>query len=294
MGELVDKFKIKLDKAKLLFKTGQRPILDVSKAEVDYANSRLQYEKSINNETLLKTKLFAEMGIIDDDIDFMPVKVDELPGLRFDLPALNKLAEEYYPEIKISRMRTELSKINISAAKSDHMPVVDFLASVGFENTNLHGWKTKEEIKDKADGENWEVSSHFGLRARMPVDFLSGGAIEARVDAAVAEYNMFTYNEKKVLVKMRALVRTYYQSMNEIKKQIEISVPIIDNANKHLMLAQRSYESGLSTQLDMQDAEMAVLEAKLNLLKARYDYLIALGDLSNVIGLGEEYLCEKK
>ena len=294
MDELVEKFRIKLEKAKLLFKTGQRPILDVTKAEVDYANSKLQYEKAINNENLLKTKLLSDMGIIDENIEFLPVKIDELPALRFDLHALNKLAEEYFPEIKISRMRTELSKLDISAAKSESMPTVDFLASIGYENTNMQGWKTKDELKDKVDGANWNLSSHFGIKAEMPVDFLSGSGIKAKVDAAVAEYNMLTYNEKNVLVKMRALIRAYYQSLNEIKKQIELSAPIIDDANKHLMLAQKSYESGLSTQMELQDAEMAVLEAKLNLLQARYDYLIALGDLSNVIGLGEEYLCEKK
>ncbi len=294
MEELVEKFKIKLEKAQLLFKMGQRPILDVTKAQVDHANSRLQFERAVNNEDLLKTKLLSEMGIIDDEIVIMPLQVEKLPRVRFGIQELNKLAEEYDPEIKISRMRKELGKLNISTAKSEHMPTVDFLASVGFENTNMHGWKTKDDLREKVDGDNWSVASHFGIKAKMPVDFLSGGGIGSKVNAAEAEYNMLMYNEKNVLVKMRALTRTYFQSMNEIKKQIEISVPIIDNANKHLMLAQKSYESGLSTQLDMQDAEMAVLEAKLNLLKARYDYLIALGELSNVIGLGEEYLCEKE
>lgn len=294
MAELVEKFKIKLDRAKLLFKSGQRPILDVTKAEVDHANARLEYEKAVNNEMLAKTKLLSDMGIMDTDIEFVPMQIEKLPRLRFDLPALNKLAGEYYPEIKIAEIRKELSRISIEAARSNNWPSVDFLASMGFENTNMHGWRTKEDLRDKVEGDNWSLSSHFGIRAKMPIDFLSGGGISAKVDAAIAVYNRMSYAERKVLVKMRGFIRTYYQSMNELLKQIEISVPIIDNANKHLMLARKSYESGISTQLDMQDAEMAVLEAKLNLLKAKYDYLISLANLSNVIGLGEEYLCEKE
>ncbi len=72
--QLVNKFQSKLEKANLLFKRGQRPGLDVSKAEVDLADARLEYEKAKNYENVVKSELLASMGIMDEDIEFSPIK----------------------------------------------------------------------------------------------------------------------------------------------------------------------------------------------------------------------------
>lgn len=291
MMQLVDKFSVKLQKAQILFKTGQRPILDVTKSDVDLGDAKLQYEKAKNQESLMKTELLASMGIMDDDIDFSPVKVSQLPQLRFSLKELYSLAEEYYPDIKIAKIRKDINRLNISVAQSAHMPTVDLLASFGFENTTIFDNDTmKYKSYQERFSENWELSSHFGIRAKVPI--YSGGGIEAAVESAEAEYNKSKYIEKEILVRMKAMIRNYFNSLNEYKKQIEISKLIIDNAEKHLMLARKSYENGIGSQLDMQDAETAVIKAVVSRTKAGYDYLITLALLANVIGLDEEYICQ--
>ncbi|MDY6933521.1 MAG: TolC family protein [Spirochaetota bacterium] len=294
MGKLVDKFKKKLQMAKALFKRGQRPILDVSKSEVDLADAKLEYEKAKNSENMMKIDLLVSMGIINDNIEFSPSSVDELPQLRFSLQELNKLAVDYYPEIQIARYIKEINKLNISAAKSARYPIVNLISSIGFFNRNIvnndtvDDWK---EIEENLKSDNWEGRLQIGITASVPL--YSGGAIQANVDSSIAEYNKSIYIERNILIKMRAMIRNYFHSMNELVKQMEISKLIEDNARKHLMLAQKSYKNGIGFQLDIQDAEMAVLKAELSFIKARYDYLIMLANLSNVVGLGEEYLCIK-
>ncbi len=297
--QMVNKFKIKLKKAKRLFKNGQRPILDVTKSEVDLADAMLQYEKAKNHANKVKTVLLTAMGIMDDEIEFSPIKVHELPKLQLGLKELNRLAEDNYPDIKIAKLAKEINIINVSAAKSAHNLSVDLIGSLGFLNRNIiDNYSINMDNKSidmsdnlKLNDENWEIMAQLGLQAKVPI--YSGGAIEANVDSFIAEYNKSKYLERDLSIKLKAMIKNYYQSLNEYKKQIEISQLMIDNAKKHLMLAQKSYESGIGSQLDMQDAEMTVLKAKLSLLKARYDYLISLAKLSNVVGLGEEYLCLK-
>lgn len=81
--------------------------------------------------------------------------------------------------------------------------------------------------------------------------------------------------------------------MRELSKQLELSTLMRKNAENHLTLARKSYEMGIGTQLALQDAETALIDAELFYQKARYDYLLTLSKLSGTIGLGEEYLCEK-
>ncbi len=294
--QLVDKFQSKLEKAGLLFKSGQRPILDVSKAEVDLADARLEYERAKNYENVVKSELLASMGIMDEDIDFSPVKSGKFPELRFDLKKLYRLAEGNNPEIKVSQMTKDINQINISMVRSAHYPTVDFLGAVGIQNTNiLYGWdnpyRDREIYQEKMKWENWNKTINLGISAKL--NLWSGGAIDSKVDSKIAEFNRSKYIEREILINVRTLIRNYYQTINEYKRQIDLALLVMDNSQKHLKLAQKSYNNGLSTQLELQDAEMTFLKSELGFIKAGYDYLIILARLSNAVGLGEEYLCKK-
>ncbi len=294
--ELVKKFQLKLDMAKLLFRTGQRPILDVTKSDVDLADARLEYEKAKNYENIVKTELLTSMGIIDEDIDFSPVKVEKLPELRFTLKKLYQLAEIYNSDLKIARIVKDINRLNIDTARAAHYPVVDLLGMIGLENNNIiYHWdnpfKDPDKFQEKMQSENWNKNINVGLSAK--INLWSGGALDAKVDSKAAEYNKSKYLEREALLKIRAMIRNYFQSISEYKKQVELSELVIANSQKHLMLARKSYENGISTQLDMQDAEMILMRSQLGYVKVGYDYLITLAKLANVVGLGEEYLCKK-
>ncbi|MBN2403409.1 MAG: TolC family protein [Spirochaetes bacterium] len=294
--QLVDKFQSKLQKAKLLVKNGQRPGLDVSKAEVDLADARLEYEKAKNYESVIKSELLSSMGIMDEDIEFSPVMVDKLPELRFDLKKLYQLSEGNNPDIKISQMTKDINQLNVSMARSAHYPSVDFLGALGMKNTKLFNdwenpYKYPESYQEKLKGENWEKSINLGISAKL--NLWSGGGIDAKVDSKIAEFNKSKYLEREILIKVRTSIKNYFQTINEYKKQIDLSLLVMDNSQKHLRLAQKSYENGISTQLELHDAEMTLLKSELNYIKAGYDYLIILARLSNIVGLGEEYICKK-
>ena len=72
---------------------------------------------------------------------------------------------------------------------------------------------------------------------------------------------------------------------------MEISELIIKNAERHLLLAQKSYDNGGGSLLELQDAELSVIKANMGYLEARYDYMMTLAKLSNIIGIGEESIC---
>ena len=292
--ELMEKFRLKLDRAKKLYENGQRPILDVSKAEVDLADAILEYEKSKNSEKLMKTRLLASMGILDEDIEVLPERIEELPQLKYSLKELYKLGEYNYPDIKLAKLNKKVGKIKIEVEQSTRYPTVDILAALGFENKfDNNEFKSWDKFNSRFfNGDNWEPTMHAGVQAKVPI--FDRGGIEGRVEAAVADYRKSEYQEKEILINMRSLIRAYLQAMNELKRQMEISKLIIENARKHVLLAQKSYENGVTTQLDMQDAEMSVVKARLGLIKSRYDYLKILARLANTVGLGEEDLCHKR
>ncbi len=296
MEQLVETYKSKLEKAKLLVENGQRPGLDITKSNVDLADARLEYERAKNYENIIKTELLASMGIMDEDIEFSPVKVDSFPELRFPLKMIYQLAESNNPDMKIARMNREISQLNVSAARSAHYPYVDFMGAVGMQNTNiLYGWenpwKHPETYNERVKSKNWTQTINVGISAR--VSLWSGGGLESKVDARIAEFNKSKYLEREAFINIKKLIKNYFQNIYEFKKQIELSELVLNNSQIHLKYAQKSYEKGQSTQLELQDAEMTLLKSELGSIRVRYDYLIALARLSNLVGLGEEIICVK-
>jgi outer membrane protein TolC len=287
--KLMNKFQEKLAKTKILHRIGQRSALDVSKAELDHESSKLDFERSKNSESSMKTNLLISMGILDETIDFSPVILQDFPELKYSISELYGLAQANSMDIKSLEMKKQLGKLNIAMQKANRYPRVDIQAAFGFENRSL---QDREEIESGAKGNNWDPTFHAGFTASMPV--FSGGAVGGKIDRALAEYNTVLYDEKKLQLNVKSMIRTNYHLMIELTKQISMSKLMVGNAEKHMELTQRYYESGVSTQLEVRDAELSLLNSQLASVKAQYDYLITLSELSHIVGVNEELLCKRK
>jgi len=286
--QLLKRNEAKRNLAKILFNSGQRPIMDVTKAEVGYTEAQLAFEKSKNNERLMKSQLYSSMGIIDKGLNIRLEHFEKMPELKYSIEDLYKLGEIYYPEIRIIKINIKINKIKIAAEKAKRYPKVDLNFALGYENGILGLPDNPSEIYNL---KNWKPMFSFAFRAKFPVYL--GGAIGAKIDSAIRDYNILVYQEKEALLKMKNSIRNYHNNLNEILKQIKMSKLIIENANKHLMLARKSYENGLGTFLDLQDAQVSIINAELGFHKAKFDYLLTLAKLSKTVGLGEESLCKK-
>ncbi|HOQ12784.1 MAG TPA: TolC family protein [Spirochaetota bacterium] len=287
--EIYNKYKSKAQLSRQLFEQGSRPILDVSKAEVDLANAQLQLEQAKNNERKMRQSLYYAMGLEENDqIDIIPENIDleKLPEINCTLANLYRMCEVYNPELRIARLQKKIAQLKITEEAGSHYPTVDLLIGLGYENKKLYGMGN---IGSNFEAGSWSPAFHGAIRASLPI--YSGGRISARVDSATADYNKMIYKEKEILTDIKNQVRDNYRTLEEMKRQIEISELIIKNAQRHQLLAQRSYENGAGTLLELQDADLNVIQAKIGLLEARYNYLLNFAKFVDTVGFGEGILC---
>lgn len=288
--EIYKKYKKKSDLAKQLFEQGSRPILDVSKAEVDMADAQLQYEKAKNNERKTKLGLFHSMGLEElESSSINPKDIDAIPEIKCSLDELYKMAEIYSPLIRIITLEKKAARLKIAEENAEHLPKVDLLLGLGYINERL---RVAQNASENINSSNWSPAFYGLVRATIPI--YSGGRISAKVDSAESDYNKITYKEKVLLIDTKNLIRDSFKSLEEIKKQMEISNLITKNAQRHLLLAQRSYENGAGTLLELQDAELSVINAEIGFLQSKYSYLLTLAKLSSIIGIGESSICKNQ
>ncbi len=72
--------------------------------------------------------------------------------------------------------------------------------------------------------------------------------------------------------------------LEEAQKNIKAQEEGVALAQKGLSIAEVQYENGLATQLELMDAQIALNQAKMNRLSAKYEYITALAELEKALG----------
>jgi outer membrane protein len=289
--QLLYKYKQKRKQAEILFRSGLKPKLDISKADVSLAEGYLELEKAKNHQRSMLYKLYSSMGVKQSSlIDIQPVAIEKLPNIRYSIVDLKKLAQLYNPEIKMAVYNQKTSRINIDIARSLRLPTLSVSLLLGMRSLSLYGTNNDFHLfGNNFYPSNWQAYTAFQVSAVMPV--YTGGLISAKIDESIAVYNKSVYSSRQKIITVNNQISIYYKSLFELKKQLTMTKLILLNAKKHLLLSIRTYENGAGSLLNLKDAQMSVDNAELGYLQVKYQYMITLAELSNIIGLSEEHLC---
>ena len=111
---------------------------------------------------------------------------------------------------------------------------------------------------------------------------------------AEAEFEKSRYNEKQLEKQIEVDVTMAMLNIFEASERVDASAEAIKLANRGVGMVQLQYESGLSTQLELIDAQLTLKQAETDRVTAQYDYVKAAAMLKNLLGqLGADQDVEK-
>ncbi len=288
-AKIEENYKKRLNVVSVLVKNGERPILDLSTAEVNYARASLDYRKAKNDQDYRKKDLLASMGIfevVEGDYDFLDI--DEVTEFTLSLDSILELADNNSPLLMVAKYKKEMSRLEIAISKAGDNLSVDVVGSLGYQNETLY---KRKYMKENTDKKNWNLIYLLNIVASMPL--YTGGAYSASVDESIAKYNKESYNELSVSNDIKKKISATYSLMVVMMDQMKISKLNVENARTNLRLAQLSYDSGTGSQLTLQTAEYSLFQSEMEILSSKYEYLQNRAVLANMIGVDEELLCKK-
>jgi len=291
LEKLVKSFEIKYLNAEQLFTSGQRTMVDVSKAQVDLTNARLKYERAQNDATKIKSTLVSLMGMQSDgfDIDTAGFDINNVvKELPYNYDELLQLALLYSFDIKSAEINQELSKTQINIEKDKRLPQLNVVASLGYENREIQNGSFSESLSDRG---NWKPTFHAGVSANFPI--YTSGVVSSSIDRAMISYNKAIYNVKTVTDSITSNIKSYYTTINDIKIQLDIAQQLIDNAKKYLDLVQKNYDIGIITQNELQDAELNYIQANIDYMQIITDYYVNFHYLISLLCIDENTLFSK-
>lgn len=184
---------------------------------------------------------------------------------------------ETSPNLEISRATHKASQSRYDSAFSGYLPRVDFYAAAG-----------KAGVTDTFGGSGDMIDDNIilgKLSAKQIVyDFgKTGGSVDSSKFSADS-YAMQTIQD--ISDKKRDVKEAYYNVLNA-KALIAVHKENVKLNEAQLYRSQKYFEAGIRTKIDVSDAKVSLIQAKLDLNKAEYNLKISYAALDEVVGFKE-------
>jgi outer membrane protein TolC len=264
-----------LDETRRKFAIGVATEYDVLAAEVAAENAKPEAIRTENQIRTSRERLRFLLGISEEEVDVAGQLYTPIETVEQYEEALRK-AYAKRPELAELRNRLGLYKELVTVAGAGNKPRLDLRATTGYSDL-IFGHKDNEY-----DGKTWSV----GLTITFP--FFDGFRTKGKVAQAQSDVSSLKIDEAKMLDSISLQIR---DTVNGVKEAGDIARGLagtVSQAEKLLQMAEKGYEYGVKTRLEVQDAELNLSSARGNLARAYRDYRVARVTLTWAMGiLGE-------
>lgn len=262
------------DRTRLLFEQGTVSEYDKIRAEVGAANWEPVVLEAENRYRQALLQLQLLLGLPSEDSLELVGSFDTDRQPPEPLAEAVVLAHAQRPELEaIAHQRMIQQRLLAIERRSLYWPTLHGSASVT--------WQTEADNLD-FDDYSWTRSTAAGLTLSIPL--FDGFATPARIQKVQSDLRSLDYQEYDLRQMMRNDVENAHSELIRALKSLEVQEKNLAQAEKGYEIAEVRYESGLSTQLELLDAELQVNLARVNRLRALYDLTIARFALARAVG----------
>lgn len=259
-----------LEEARKKYAAGTATDYDVLAAEVGLENARPDVIRTENLIRITRDRLRFLLGLEGQEVD---VQGSLLTPLSASPSYEDSLASAWKnrPELSGIKNRIGIAEELVTVYKAMNKPRLDLKAG--------YGWRDSDFIIANADGAAWSV----GLYLTFP--FFDGWRTQGKVAQARSDVASLKIEEAKLL---DAIVLQIHESVNAVRESGEIVKGLsgtVSQAQRLLSMAEKGYEFGVKTRLEVDDAQLNLMLAQGNLAKARRDHLAAQTNLQWAMGI---------
>ncbi len=269
--ETVSQVQHHLDQAKGFFEVGLKPKFDVTKAEVDLSNAKLNLIKAGNALTLASVTLNNALGQdgypdfnIEDKLSYEKNKISYENSLA--------LAFKNRPDYKSQQFKTKAVNQSIYLAETGYLPMLSGSASYSWNGIGAVG-------SNSIPGQGWNA----GLALTLPI--FSGFLTTNQVKEARANLNIAKANEDLIRQKIILEVEQAFIQIREAEETIPAAELTVSQAAENLDLANGRYQAGVGNLIEVADAQLSYINARTLYIQALYNHKAARASLEKAIGV---------
>jgi outer membrane protein TolC len=257
-----------------LYKAGLRPEFDAIRAEVQLANqtpavvqARANYQMAVDTLRLLLGIDQSQPIEITEDL----VRPASLDVVEPSIDEARRILLEHNPTLQTLSLSTEINQDLIDLRKADYMPTVAAFGTLRLASA-----------ADKPADLDLHTIAYAGINVSMSL--FNGFRTDAQIRQAEIVLAQSQQTYQQVSNALKTQLEITMRRIASARQRIGVSDKTIQQAEKGYRIATTSYKAGTSTQLQINDADLALAQAKLNQLNAVYEYNVALAELEQLLG----------
>ena len=241
-------------------------------AEVEVENIRPLLIEARNDHALALNELKRIVGL---PLDADPTLTDSLAYEPFPL-TLEQAQELALLERDDLRRRTaevQLQQQAVAVERAQSFPELTFGLDL-----------VRRASSDDFVPATQDFSQSTTAEVEISVPVFDGRAAEGRVRQARAELQKAELRREALERDVALEVQQAFQNVTAAAQRIDAARATVDRAERALEIAQTRFRNGLSTQLELNDAELALTQARTTLARGLYDYNVARAELVRAVG----------
>ena len=169
------------------------------------------------------------------------------------------------PDVTAARRQVDLMRASLDAQRWNALPTVSLTA----------GLQRRATSHDMVP-QNQDFTQSFVVGAQLEWSLFDGRANSGRVLQSRAQLRQAQARADAVLADARLEVQQARQGLEAARSRVQASRGNIMQAERALQIAQQRFASGLSTQLELGEAELQLTRARTNLAQALYAFNVAM------------------
>ncbi|HKJ01477.1 MAG TPA: TolC family protein, partial [Longimicrobiales bacterium] len=187
------------------------------------------------------------------------------------------MAEELRSDLRQLQLTESLRKTEMRLEQVEYIPRITFFGNYVI-NAQDNG---SPNFFARGDGQR-AYGRNIGVRVSVPI--FQGFRRDARIDQKRAALRQAETQTQLAEDQARLQVQNLVEQADEAHLRAQGQRRAVGQAQRGFEIASAQYREGLSSQLELTDAEVALRQSEFNYAQAVYDYLVARAQLDQATG----------
>jgi outer membrane protein TolC len=251
--------------------------IEVTRAEVQLAHERQQLLAAEMEARGSRLQLLRAIGLSLEAAVTPAGSLEFAPSAQEDPAALVETALRVRADYRAQQLREESARLAASAAALERLPSVTAFADYGSLGTSLH---------------NALPTRVYGLALRLPL--FDGGLREARRQEGRSLYEQERVRTADLRRQIELEIRLAMDAVTTAREQVQVAEEGLEQTRREMEQAERRYRAGVTSSVEVADAQTRLARARDNRVAALFLYQRARLDLAYAAGRIRQFIEEEK
>ena len=263
--DTVNDYELQLKQAKAYYNIGKKAKIDVTTAEYNLGNARVNLIKAKNTLELAAVQLANAVGIPELEGVILKDKLNT-KAYDVDLSELIEIAYDSRPALLAAKKQMDAAELGVRSAKRAFTPDLSAFGSY--------------------DRGGPQMNTDYGYQAGVQFNYsgLNLMLLKKQLDEATATYRKYVADYEQQRQNVYLEVKSAYISLLNSHDSLNVSKLALQQAKEQQYQAFRRYQVGLGNAIEFKDAENTYLNAQLSYYSNLLDYNVNAAELERVIG----------